>query len=33
VLLDRVRLGFEIWREFNGFPPAVKNAPPEGKKG
>ena len=23
VLLDRVRLGYELWRRFNGFPPAV----------
>ena len=23
VLLDRVSLGFELWRQFNGFPPAV----------
>ncbi len=24
VLLERVRLGFELWRQINGFPPAVK---------
>ncbi len=23
VLLDRVRLGFELWRRFNGFPPSI----------
>jgi membrane fusion protein, adhesin transport system len=23
VLLDRVRLGYELWRQFNGFPPSV----------
>jgi membrane fusion protein, adhesin transport system len=23
VLLDRVRLGFEVWRQLNGFPPVV----------
>ncbi|KIG18261.1 RND efflux membrane fusion protein [Enhygromyxa salina] len=23
ILLDRVRLGFELWRQFNGFPPVV----------
>lgn len=23
VLLDQVRLGYELWRRFNGFPPAV----------
>ena len=26
ILLDRVRLGFELWRQFNGFPPTT--APP-----
>lgn len=26
ILLDRVRLGFEVWRQFNGFPPTT--APP-----
>lgn len=24
VLLDQVKLGFELWRQFNGFPPAIK---------
>ncbi len=24
VLLDRVRLGFEVWRQLNGFPPVVE---------
>jgi membrane fusion protein, adhesin transport system len=28
VLLDRVSLGFELWRQFNGFPPSVS---PEGE--
>ena len=23
VLLDQVRLGFELWRQWNGFPPAT----------
>ena len=23
ILLDRVSLGFELWRQFNGFPPAT----------
>lgn len=23
ILLDEVRLGFEMWRQFNGFPPSV----------
>jgi membrane fusion protein, adhesin transport system len=26
VLLDRVRLGYELWRQFNGFPPTVQRA-------
>ena len=26
VLLERVRLGYEIWRRFNGFPPIMDNA-------
>ena len=26
VLLDSVRLGWELWRQFNGFPMSVKNA-------
>lgn len=24
IMLDEVRLGYELWRQFNGFPPAVK---------
>ncbi|PRQ04794.1 HlyD family secretion protein [Enhygromyxa salina] len=24
ILLDTVRLGFELWRQFNGFPPVVE---------
>lgn len=28
VLLERVRLGFEMWRQINGFPPALE-APPQ----
>lgn len=28
VLLERVRLGFEVWRQINGFPPAL-GAPPD----
>ncbi|MFO0742873.1 MAG: HlyD family efflux transporter periplasmic adaptor subunit [Labilithrix sp.] len=31
VLLNRVRLGFELWRQMNGFPPAV--AAPDKKEG
>ncbi len=30
VLLERVSLGFELWRQFNGFPPVVGPAPGEG---
>ncbi|MDC0671878.1 HlyD family secretion protein [Nannocystis radixulma] len=30
VLLERVRLGFEMWRQINGFPPAL-GAPPESR--
>jgi hypothetical protein len=29
VLLNQVPLGFELWRQFNGFPPAVAKAAPE----
>jgi multidrug resistance efflux pump len=32
VLLDTVRLGFEVWRQFNGFPPSVSLAPAPAKK-
>lgn len=27
VMLDRVSLGFELWRQFNAFPPAVERPP------
>lgn len=30
VLLDQVKLGYEAWRRFNGFPPTI--LPPEGEK-
>ena len=30
VLLDQVALGFELWRQFNGFPPAVSEPGAEG---
>ncbi len=35
VLLDSVRLGYELWRRFNGFPPTVKpvESPLGGAKG
>ena len=29
-MLDRVRVGFEIWRRINGFPPSLRNASDEG---
>lgn len=28
VLLDTVTLGWELWRQFNGFPPTLRNAVP-----
>lgn len=31
ILLDRVRLGFELWRQWNGFPPAVRQPPSTGE--
>ena len=27
VLLDQVRMGYEIWRQLNGFPPSVREKP------
>jgi hypothetical protein len=30
VLLQRVRLGFELWRQINGFPPALAIDPETG---
>lgn len=33
VLLGRVRLGYEIWRQFNGFPPEWTGPQAEEKKG
>ncbi len=27
ILLDSVRLGFEVWRQWNGFPPAMREVP------
>jgi multidrug efflux pump subunit AcrA (membrane-fusion protein) len=27
ILLDNVRLGFEMWRQWNGLPPAIRTAP------
>lgn len=31
ILLDRVRLGFEVWRQFNGFPPTTAPPPMAGQ--
>jgi adhesin transport system membrane fusion protein len=33
VFLNRVTLGFELWRNFNGFPPVVAPKAPEKDKG
>jgi membrane fusion protein, adhesin transport system len=33
VLLEQVRLGFELWRQFNGFPPALDVSPEDTPKG
>lgn len=30
VLLNQVALGFELWRQFNGFPPVVTPAGDQG---
>ena len=30
VLLNQVSLGFELWRQFNGFPPVVDPNAPKG---
>jgi hypothetical protein len=29
-LLDNVSVGFEIWRQINGFPPSLRNPSDEG---
>jgi hypothetical protein len=31
-MLDEVRLGFELWRRLNGFPPSIK-PPADAAKG
>ncbi|PRP92950.1 putative efflux pump membrane fusion protein [Enhygromyxa salina] len=33
ILLERVSLGFEMWRQFNGFPPVVSPEPGGGEGG
>jgi multidrug efflux pump subunit AcrA (membrane-fusion protein) len=30
VQLNEVRLGYELWRQFNGFPPSLPSAPSDG---
>ena len=32
-MLQRVALGYELWRQLNGFPPVVAEEAPEGKSG
>jgi multidrug efflux pump subunit AcrA (membrane-fusion protein) len=32
VLLNQVPLGYELWRQFNGFPPVVSKSEPEAKE-
>ncbi|MES2461629.1 MAG: secretion protein HlyD, partial [Armatimonadota bacterium] len=32
ILLDTVSLGFELWRQFNAFPPTVKRVPNKNKE-
>jgi hypothetical protein len=29
-MLDEVRVGFELWRRINGFPPSLREASDEG---
>jgi hypothetical protein len=33
ILLDRVSLGYELWRQFNGFPPSWPTPPTDGGSG
>lgn len=33
ILLNRVTLGYEIWRQLNGFPPVISREAPEGGGG
>lgn len=32
LLLNRVPLGYEIWRQLNGFPPIVSDDEPDSQK-
>lgn len=33
VMLEEVKIGFELWRRFNGFPPMLEDAPEADKQG
>lgn len=33
VLLEQVSLGFELWRQINGFPPVIAKTEPDGRAG
>ncbi len=33
VFLNRVTVGYELWRQFNGFPPVIAPKPPDKDKG
>ncbi|MDQ3031613.1 MAG: HlyD family secretion protein [Myxococcota bacterium] len=33
VMLEQVRLGFEVWRQINGFPPSMQRPPSSGPSG
>jgi adhesin transport system membrane fusion protein len=33
VMLDNVKVGYEIWRQLNGFPPSLYEAPESNDKG
>lgn len=33
VLLNQVSLGYELWRQFNGFPPVISTMDPDKEKG
>ena len=32
ILLNRVTVAYELWRQFNGFPPSIESAPSTNKK-
>ena len=31
ILLEEVSMGFELWRQINGFPPVIADAEPASK--